>query len=102
MKLLTKKIRKQLPKLYSTENEKDPVIRVKFFSLWSDWRWYATEFDGDDLFFGLVDGFEREWGYFSLAELQSLWLHGVRAIERDLYFRARRLSQITDLEGVTK
>ncbi len=38
------------------------------------------------MFFGLVDGFERELGYFSLSELESV--HGPYGvgIERDLYF----------------
>ncbi len=62
-----------------------PVI-VKFFTPTSNWTWYATEFEGDDLFFGLVDGFEKEIGYFSLSALKSL--HGTYgdAIERDLCF----------------
>jgi Protein of unknown function (DUF2958) len=34
------------------------------------WTWYVIEFDGEDPFFGLVDWFERELGYFSLRELQ--------------------------------
>ena len=31
----------------------------------------ASEFDGEDIFFGLVNGFELELGYFSLQELQE-------------------------------
>jgi hypothetical protein len=31
----------------------------------SSWTWYSTEFDGEDLFFGLVVGFETELGYFN-------------------------------------
>jgi len=37
---------------------------VKFFSPWMNWTWYAVEFDGKDIFFGLVEGFATEWGYF--------------------------------------
>jgi len=71
MELLTKEIRSRLPPLYSTEAESDPLIVVKFFTPDSNWTWYATEFDGDDLFFGLVIGFETELGYFRLSELQG-------------------------------
>jgi hypothetical protein len=40
----------------------------------------------DDLFFGLVHGFEKEFGYFSVSELESAYgPYGV-GIERDLYF----------------
>ena len=31
---------------------------VKFFDPTGSWTWNATEFDGKDTFFGLVDGFE--------------------------------------------
>lgn len=87
MKLLTEEIREALPSLRSTEElGMDAPIIVKFFTPTSNWTWYATEFDGEDLFFGLVDGFEKEIGYFSLNELESV--HGPYGvgIERDLYF----------------
>jgi Protein of unknown function (DUF2958) len=51
----------------------------------------------DYLFFGLVVGFEKELGYFSLNELKTAkeGLRGLRAlpIERDIHFRAQRLSE---------
>jgi hypothetical protein len=52
--------------------------------------WYATEFDGEDLFFGLVDGLEKEFGYFSLSELESVDGPFGVGIERDLYFGDQR------------
>ena len=87
MKLLTTQIRRALPPLKSTETlGMDAPIIVKFFTPTSSWTWYATEFDGEDLFFGLVIGFEKELGYFSLSELESVQgPYGV-GIERDLYF----------------
>lgn len=90
MKLLTKELRAALPPLYTNENETDPKAIVKFFTPFNRWTWYATEFDGNDTFFGLVDGHEKELGYFSLAELESL---GNR-IERDLWFKPTPLSKI--------
>ncbi|MEE9295710.1 MAG: DUF2958 domain-containing protein [Phycisphaerae bacterium] len=96
-KLLTPEIRKRLPKLYATENDKDPVVQVKFFSPWMNWTWYVTEFDGEDIFFGLVEGFATEWGYFSLSEIQAgRGPFGVPVVERDLYFRPARISEVTD------
>lgn len=94
MKLITEETRKTLPPLYANENEKDPIARVKFFTPWTSWTWYATEFDGEDIFFGLVDGFGAELGYFSLAELESLTGPGGLRIERDLYFKPAPLSTI--------
>ena len=52
------------------------------------------EFDGDDLFFGLVDGLERELGYFSLSELQKARGPLGLPIERDLHWRPKTLAEI--------
>lgn len=93
MKLLTKEILKTLPALYSNENNPDPMVRVKFFHPMSNWTWYATEYDGKDTFFGLVDGHEKELGYFSLSELQSVKVRGL-GVERDMYFTPKPLSEI--------
>ena len=94
MELLTSEIKAQLPLLYTTENEPDPTARVKFFTPDSSWTWYATEFDGEDLFFGLVQGHCEELGYFSLSELQSVKGPMGLPIERDLYFEPTALSKL--------
>jgi hypothetical protein len=94
MQLLTPELREQLPPLYSQENTKDPTVICKFFTPDSQWTWYALEFDGEDIFFGYIIGFEAELGYFSLSELESV--RGPRGlpIERDLWFRPCPLSQV--------
>ena len=93
MMLLTKEIRARLPKLYSQEKVEDPMVQVKFFHPASSWTWYAIEFDGEDIFFGLVDGHEVELGNFSLYEMQQTVVRGLK-IERDLYWTPRRLSVV--------
>ncbi len=101
MKLLTEEIKKNLPKLYATEKipPAEKVCVVKFFQPWGSWTWYAVEFDGEGQFFGLVDGFELEWGYFSLSELQSIKGPGGLGIERDLHFGTPRMKDIAALKG---
>lgn len=70
MMLLTKANRKALPALYSQEKVRNPKVPVKFFTPDSQWTWYAIEFDGSDIFFGIVqNGPTIEAGYFSLSEL---------------------------------
>ena len=102
MKLLTKEIRQRLPELYATENDKDPVVQVKFFSPWMNWTWFVTEFDGEDVLFGRVEGFEREWGYFNLSELESLrGPCGIPAVERDLHFKPRPMSELARQNAIT-
>ena len=102
MLMLTKENRANLPALYSQENNPDPLVVIKFFQPWGSWTWYVIEFDGKDTFFGLVDGFEEELGYFSLSELCSV--HGPFGlkIERDLHFTPRPLSKCRKPTAQTK
>ena len=114
MKLLTKKIEKALPALGSTFQMTvgelatarklgldsvtscwDAVAVVKFFTPWSSWTWYATEYDpAERLFFGMVDGPDRELGYFSLDELEEVTGPWGLKIERDLYWEPATLAEI--------
>jgi hypothetical protein len=103
--LLTADLRRRLPSLYATEGQADPKVQARFFTPWSDWTWYAIEFDGEELFFGLVDGFEAELGYFSLSELEALRGPGGIVIERDLHFEPAKLSTVKaglDVKGFHK
>ena len=94
MKLLTQADRKRLPPLYTTENDMDPIAQVKFFDPCGSWSWYATEFDGEDLFFGLVDGSDTELGYFRLSELAGVKGPFGIGIERDTSFDPTPLSKL--------
>ena len=98
MKLLTKALRKSLPALRTTDNKKPEEIRVivKFFNPVGSWIWYATEFDGEDRFFGFVRGHENELGYFSLRELESIRLPMGLQIERDLHFGEHTLAEVME------
>ena len=87
MKLLTKEIEERFKKIGSQENIKDPQIVVKFFDPTGSWTWFATEYDQDTTtFFGLVDGHYKEFGDFSLEELESVKGAFGLGIERDRYF----------------
>lgn len=94
MKLLTKALRAKLPGLYATETVKEPLVICKFFTPDAGWAWYAIEFDGKDTFFGYVDGDFPELGYFSLCELESIRGKLGLPVERDLWFKPCRLSEI--------
>ena len=95
MKLITEEIRKNLPKLYEQDGKGlDAIAYVKFFTPDSNWTWYVTEFDGKDTFFGLVDGFEKELGYFSLSELENVRGNLGLRVERDLYFQPKTLKEL--------
>jgi hypothetical protein len=94
-RLLDQDSRQKLPKLYSQEQKGlGAQAVVKFFTPDSNWAWYASEFDGEDRLFGLVNGFELELGYFSLSELEQA--HGPLGlpIERDLHFEPTSLGEL--------
>jgi len=95
MKLLTQEIRKKLPPLRGQEEKGGKaIVHLKLFTPDSNWTWLATEFDGEDTFFGLVIGFEKELGYFSFKELESIKGPMGLPIERDLYFTPKTLEEI--------
>lgn len=93
-KLLNEELRNALPKLREQEGAADPTVLAKFFFSASAWTWFVIEGqpEGDDFtFFGYVIGFEAEFGYFSLRELEEVNVKGI-VIERDCYFEPGKLS----------
>ena len=58
--------------------------------------YFITEMDPETgQCFGLVEGFERELGYFDLTELAETTVFGdVPAVERDLYWEPKTLGEI--------
>ena len=92
--LMPAELADEIPALYATQNDDDPIARVKFFTPDSNWTWYVAELDPRErLCFGLVDGHEREFGYFSLDELEEVRGPLGLKIERDLYWRPTPLSK---------
>lgn len=69
----------------------------------SGWYWFATEKSGeqlsdfgdgkgvpDTIYFGLVQGLEEEWGYFSQAEIERLRPKTWEIRKTDLPYSGRR------------
>jgi hypothetical protein len=95
--LLNQEIREKLPPLRSGEElGLEALAQVKFYTPDSDWIWYASEFDGEDTFFGLVSGFELEFGNFSLSELQEIRGPLGLLIERDVHFAPKKLRELLE------
>jgi len=96
-KLMTKELEKKIPGLYSTDG-KDPSqvkVYIHYFTPFSNWDWYITEYNGKDIMFGLVKGHEVELGYINLKELKSQGMN----VERDLYFEPQSLSTVMKETG---
>jgi hypothetical protein len=95
--LLDQAPREKLPPLYSGEEKGlDALAQVKFFTPDAGWTWYASEFDVEDIFFGLVSGLEVELGYFSLKELKEARGPMGLAVERDLHYQPEKLQELID------
>ena len=99
MDLMTKDLEKKIPRLMEQDGKGDEaVVYVKFFTPDSNWTFYATEYDPEDkLFFGLVNGFEVELGYFSLKELEEAKGPLGLPIERDIYFEPTTMAEVRKL-----
>lgn len=50
--------------------------------------------DGDFLFFGFVVGLDSEFGYFLLSELEAAKSPLGFTVERDLYFKEGKLTDV--------
>ena len=87
-KLIPQTLLSDIPDLYETEGQLNPICHIKLFTPDSNWTWYIIEFSKLDAktCYGYVQGLESELGYFTLEELESI--HGPLglAIERDMSF----------------
>ena len=97
--LMTQKLADTIPALGANENARDydqVLAPAKLFSPYNGWTWYITELDPvTGQCFGLVEGFEKEIGYFDLNELAETTVFcGVPAVERDLYWEPKTLGEI--------
>jgi len=87
-KLIPQTLLSDIPDLYETEGQTNPLCHVKLFTPDSNWTWYIIEFSKTDAktCYGYVQGMDSELGYFTLEELEEI--HGPLglAIERDMSF----------------
>jgi hypothetical protein len=78
-----------------TSNLDSDLLRVKLFDPCGSWTWYVQDWDGEDICFGWVEGFENEWGSFSLRELSEIKGPLGIGIEIDVYFTPTAAKNIT-------
>jgi len=100
--LFPEEVEKLIPKLYSTDGQKQTLCPLKFFFPCGAHTWYVFEGqrdgDGDFRFYGYVDvGNEcSELGYFMLSELKSVKMFGGHlGVERDLWWTPTLLDKRT-------
>ena len=95
MKLITEEIRRRLPPIGSQDGKGGKAVaQLKLFTPSSSWTWFIVEWDGEDICFGLVEGHEKELGYFSLKELESVRGPFGLPIERDIHWQPKTIEEI--------
>ena len=94
MEIIPQEVKQQIPKLYETEEQNNPIAYVKLFL--DAWTWYITEMSIDNnICFGyVISPFGAELGYFSLEEIKGIKGNLGIGVERDLSFKPTRLSVI--------
>ena len=75
----------------------DKKVIAKFF--FGNWTWYVTEGqkleNGDYEFFGIIENqYGKEMGYFTLSQLEEVTWHGWHCVERDMYFKPCKYSEV--------
>lgn len=72
MQIINEKITKSIPRLGTQDGLNKEAIVYLILEGLNGWKWYITEFDGLDTFFGFVKGDYPEWGYINKTELNKL------------------------------
>ena len=93
--LINEQMANEIPALGATENQADPVARVKLSTSDGSWAWYPVELDRrTGACFGLIDGLEPHVGCFSLRKIQQLGSHLGVPVQRDVDFQPRSLTEL--------
>lgn len=83
----------KLPRVADCETP--TMARVKLFDPTGSWTWYISAYDPDTrLAFGLVDGFEKEYGAFYMPELVDFRGRFRLPLERDLHWTPTPMAEI--------
>jgi len=95
-RLISQTLLSDIPDLYETEGQANPLCHIKLFTPDANFTWYIIELSKNDMntCYGYVQGLENELGYFILEELEAI--HGPLglAVERDLSFKPILLSSL--------
>jgi hypothetical protein len=94
--LMPAEVLAQIPRLYTQDgNGEAALVHVKWFTPWSNWSWYITEYDPHDrIGFGLAVGHVAELGTVSLAELEEVRGPLGLRVERDLSFPPQTMREV--------
>jgi len=95
-RLIPQTLLSDIPDLYETEGQANPLCHIKLFTPDANFTWYIIELSKSDMntCYGYVQGLENELGYFTLEELEAINGPLGLAVERDLSFKPILLSSL--------
>ena len=71
------------------------VSFIKWFTPDSNFTWYVMEYNPETgECFGLVEGLEKEFGYFNINEIKTLRGKFGLPVERDTYFETTSVKEL--------
>ena len=83
-----------LPSPQQAGDDSDSIARVKLFDPNGGWTWYVAGYDRETrIAWGLVDGFEQEYGSIDMAELVAVRGALGLPVERDLSWQPCPLAE---------
>ena len=94
-----------IPPLYATEqvDADEKVMHARLFALGSAATWLIAEYDPEEkVAFGycfLSNPEDAEWGYVSIAELESLKFMGIPRVELDAHFTPKPFKECISPDG---
>ena len=95
MKLLTKAIINKATRQYPKGTNMEQMVVAKFFNPMGKGTWYLMNMhDDNDYCWGICHIYEWEIGSFSINELKSVSLPFGSKIERDMYFKPVKASDL--------
>ena len=112
MQLLPRTLRKKIPSSYSSVEDPDPMVIIRFYAPWNNWAWYIVDGErqgtNDFMFFGRIVGWEDEEMLFpSWEEVEEASrVDGDYLTDTELYELAQEevldcffLSELKDIRG---
>src|SRR4051794_24514781 len=97
MELLPEELRGQVPKLYATKGDENPMVWVKFVAPGFQWAWYIIEVEEVDeliMFYGWIVGSAEKQGRFVRSDPPSFRGYYGLTVQRDSHFAPCRLSEV--------
>ena len=69
---MIKDLLKNAAELYAQDGKGKKAVVYLVLEGVNGWKWYITEYSKkDNLAFGYVQGYENEWGYIDIEEIQQ-------------------------------